>query len=423
MRVIVVGGGIHGQASAYSLIREGARVTVVEPVGPGSHGSGSGDRTRIVRAMYAEPKWARSGFDSLALWESWSTALGVRLWQRTGVLYLDSTGEDSAGLEHRASHHRAIANVRALGGEVIELDPDELARRYPAISIDGVRGAALEVGAGMGFAARATRALARASLELGATHVGEEVVELVVEGGAAVGVRLASGEALRADRVIVAAGLVGAELVESALARPGALGLRRLPHFTSYWDIPYPEGALLHVSRLPAWTELGAGLYGFPDDGESGFKAALHLPRATETPEVSDDEIELVRVAVSRRFPAMEKATLRGVYPCAYDTARGERLVAGPVPGLTNLFLLGGMSGHGYKHAPALGVAAARWALGRPLGNDMSPFAVRLAGSTNAPPPSRSEAPPSVPRSNPWWMPSSQPPRSSAPTPAEDLEG
>ena len=88
-RVIVVGGGTMGLASAWALARAGAEVTVLERFehvhARGSHGG----HTRIIRESYHEG----AGYVPLVrraarLWDELSQRTGERLLVRTGMLEL-----------------------------------------------------------------------------------------------------------------------------------------------------------------------------------------------------------------------------------------------------------------------------------------------------------------------------------------------
>jgi glycine/D-amino acid oxidase-like deaminating enzyme len=133
------------------------------------------------------------------------------------------------------------------------------------------------------------------------------------------------------------------------------------------------------MDRLPTWADLGAALYGFPDDGESGFKVAWHEPRGTAGHEgpPGEAELEALREAAAARFPALRGATVRGAYLCAYDATADEMFQIGEVPGVERLYFAGGLSGHGYKHAPSLGESLAALVAGeRPL-LDLAPYRLR----------------------------------------------
>lgn len=367
MQVAVAGGGIFGQVIGWRLALRGHQVTLVEPVGPGHAGSASGDRSRIVRALYDEPCFSEAGHASLALWSRWSEELGAPLIAPIGVIYIDRAGDAPAALAFRAWLDRGVANLRALGAVVEELTPTEARRRWPALSVDEVARVVLEPAGGFGRPALSCRAIARASLSTGRVRfVTAAVEQVVMEGGAARGLqvidRRGACSTLAADAVVIAAGYHGVRLVE-ALGGP-SLGIRRLPHWASYWDLPFPAGADLALGKLPAWADLGSALYGFPDDGESGFKMAWHEPRrdplgehGPETPGAA--ELEALRAAAEHRFPALAGAICRSVYPCAYDATEDEVFRIGPVPGQAGLYFVGGLSGHGYKHAPSLGESVA----------------------------------------------------------------
>lgn len=439
MHVVVAGGGIFGQVIAWRLALRGARVTLVEPIGPGAAGSGSGDRSRIVRALYDEPFFAEAGFLGLRLWDEWQAQLGARLVEKIGVVYL--VRRDGPGASaFRNWVAKGTAHVRALGGAIDELTPAEMSRRWQAMTTSDLESGAFEPAAGYGRPALAARTIARAAAATGlVTHVAASAVGIEETSGRVRALRVrapgASAETrVAADAVVVAAGLAGVDLVEPLCGR---LPIERLAHWTAYWDVPYPEGAALHQSVLPAWADLGAELYGFPDDGESGFKAAFHAPRpATSTRPApafprsvpppapssprsvpppgsprsvpppgsprsvpppaglpssrhslysdppadapSETELEILRERVALRFPALARAHCRGTYACAYDSTADERFQIGPVPGLLGLWFVGGMSGHGFKHAPGLGESVAASVLGEPPLLDLSPYSLRV---------------------------------------------
>lgn len=393
MRAIVVGGGIYGQVVTWRLALEGAEVTQIEAVSAGHLGSGSGDRSRIIRALYGEAPFVEAGARSLSLWRAWEEELGVSLAGWLGVLYLvraQATDGDAAFAQYVAAGKRHLA-ARGIAFE--ELEPGEIARRFPAIRIDGLAYGVIEPGAGMGASRKATRAIARAGLDTGRVgFVTGRVTELIVTGDRVSGVRVEmAGETrtFEADVVVLAAGLGGAELVRQLAGN--ALPIRKIPHFVAYFDVPHPEGALLSSPALPPFAELGSGLYGFPDDGEAGFKIAWHEPLRADSGDaprdggrdvVTDAQIEALRAAASERFPALARARCRSTYTCAYDATPDEQFQIGWVPGTQGLYFVGGMSGHGYKHAPAIGVAVAADVLGKHDARvhlDLSPWAVRLA--------------------------------------------
>jgi len=366
---VVVGGGIFGQVVAWRLALRGERVRLVEPVAPGHAGSQSGDRSRIVRALYGERRFAEAGHASLALWDEWSEELGVPLVDRLGVLYLERDADTEGDRAFAQFVTAGMSHLAALGAEAIELTPAEVVARHPAIDPRGLVRGVFEPAAGLGRASLATRTIARAALATrNVEPIRGEATRVLVRSGQASGVEIRTGQntlLAEGDRVVLAAGLTGARLVEALTGRE--LGVRPIPHFAAYWDVPLPGATRLLRDRLPVWAELGAGLYGFPDDGEAGFKVAWHEPlRSSDArAEPTSDEVEALRRVAAVRFPALEEATLRTTSRCTYDATTDERFLVGPVPDIDGLTLVAGLSGHGYKHAPAIGEALALTLLGR----------------------------------------------------------
>jgi sarcosine oxidase len=385
VNVIVIGGGIYGQVIAWSLARAKTNVTVLEPIGAGHGRSGSGDRSRIVRGMYGHARFAEAGFRSLAMWRDYQRQLGVALMDPCGVLYLErevTSPEDDAFARDLRD---GMQHLVKLGGQVEQIDPGEVSRRYPGIAHQGLRRAVLEHGAGIGRAARATRAIAAASIATGfvtmralrATAIHSDN-PLRVEGYDDFAREV---HTLTADAVVVAAGFEGVDLVAPMLDKP--LPIRRIPQYVTYWDMPSPEAEALSRG-LPAWAELGAGLYGMPDDGEAGFKIAWHEPRLGDDiarGEPTESDLERLRERGQTRFPGLARARLRATYACGYDATPDENFVIGPLPNEPRVMFVGGMSGHGYKHAPILGEAVASTLLGTAPAIDLGPYALTQFGA------------------------------------------
>jgi len=59
------------------------------------------------------------------------------------------------------------------------------------------------------------------------------------------------------------------------------------------------------------------------------------------------------------RFPALKGAPLLEARVCQYEQTPDQHFILDRHPQAQNLWLLGGGSGHGFKHGPALGEPAA----------------------------------------------------------------
>jgi len=111
---------------------------------------------------------------------------------------------------------------------------------------------------------------------------------------------------------------------------------------------------------MPAWIYLGDEVYGLPNLESRGFKIALdrHGERVdpdTQTRIVSKESTNWMRGYVARRFPALRNAPIVETRVCQYENTSNGDFLIDRHPEMKNVWLVGGGSGHGFKHGPALG--------------------------------------------------------------------
>lgn len=132
---------------------------------------------------------------------------------------------------------------------------------------------------------------------------------------------------------------------------------------------------MTHEKRLDAAAGVGIGrstpsFYGIPGNEYRGFKVAGGMDDApTFDPtngerRVSREQEEAVRRYVEFRFPAMKGAPLVESRVCQYESTPDSDFILDRHPGADHIWILGGGSGHGFKHGPALGERAAATILG-----------------------------------------------------------
>ena len=125
--VVIVGGGVHGLATAYYLGQRGVRdVAVLEKSYLGA--GGSGRNTAIIRSNYRTPEGVAFYDESVKLYEELSARLGFNvLFSQQGHLTLAHTDSAIVGL-------RVRAEVNQLGGVPSRLIwRDEIAKLVPAM--------------------------------------------------------------------------------------------------------------------------------------------------------------------------------------------------------------------------------------------------------------------------------------------------
>lgn len=335
---LVVGGGIFGSALADRLTTDGWEVTLVDTFEPGDPRSESGGETRMLRYSHgADRFYTELSYKSLALWRE----LGAGVLVEAGAVWL---AHDEAGWESKSE-----ATLRAAGIPVERLTPEETRALFPSLNVDDVAFGVLETEGGVlraGDGVRALVARARAG--------GLQVVQAAATpAGAAVA--LADDRRLEADHVIWACG--------AWLGRvfPGLVELRITRQDVCLFDVP-SEWA---TPGVPGWLDFDSSFYGHGLIEPHGMKvsndregAEIDLDPRPER--ASDASMARSSEYLARRFPALAGSSIRSAPVCHYSlTADGGFLFARH-PEYERVWLLGGGSGHGYKHGPAMaeGVAA-----------------------------------------------------------------
>jgi sarcosine oxidase len=369
VNVLIVGAGTFGASLAWWLARAGEHVTLVDQFEPGDRRATSGGETRLIRCSHGgDADYTSMARRARTLWRELESESREDLLVECGVVWF-AHGED--GWE--ATSERTMA---AQGIPVSRLDPAEAAGLYPSFRGDDLAFALLEPEAGVLRAQRAVRALAAQAAAHGARMIRGRARP---EGTAAV---LEDGTRLEADVVVWACGpwlspLFG-DLVALSVTRQELLFLDGGPGW--------------RAGGTPAWVDYDRAMYGTADIDGLGFKAAYDaegppLDPDAELPATHTTE-PAVRAYLHDRFPALATAPLVEARTCRYELSPDSRFIAGPHPEHPTVWLVGGGSGHGFKHGPAMAerLAAAlvagaplpaRFALGdRPLARSL-----RTAGS------------------------------------------
>ena len=333
MEVVIVGAGTFGASLAWWLARAGERVTLVDQFEPGDRRASSGGETRLMRCSHGDDvEYTRLARRARGLWRELEDESGDALLVECGVVWF-AHREDGWEAESQRT-------LTAEGIPVQRLDPTAAAALYPSFRGDDLAFALLEPEAGVLRAQRAVRALAAQAVARGANLVRARARP---EGGE---VMLEDSTRLGGDVVVWACGgwlahLFG-ELVSLTTTRQELLFLEGGPG----WD------------RAPAWVDYDRAMYGTGDVDALGFKAAYDA----EGPPLGPDEDltdtattePRVRAYMGARFPALEHARLVGARSCRYELTPDSHFIAAPHPAHPDVWLVGGGSGHGFKHGPAM---------------------------------------------------------------------
>ena len=353
--VAVIGAGVFGAWTAHHLLRSGHRVTLVDAHGPGNALASSGGESRLTRAAYGKDAiYTRMALDSLPQWKELSAIAGLPIFVATGVLFFFPTLEPY--LDESVAAHRQLGLPSEL------LTPPEMARRFPMIDFAGVKAGLYEPGFGALMARRSVQTLVERFVRDGGTHVrGAVLPPSAGASGRLDAVALASGERIAADQFVFA---LGPWLPK---AFPDLLGRRIVATRQEVFFFAPPAGDRRFTPEaMPSWADFNGGdiFYGFPDLENRGVKFAQDAHGAVVDPDTQDrrpSEAALAEIIAfrDRRFPLLRNAALTEARVCQYENSSNGDFLIDFHPRLKNLLLVGGGSGHGFKHGPEVGRHAA----------------------------------------------------------------
>jgi sarcosine oxidase len=353
LRVAVVGAGAFGGWTALHLHRAGADVTLLDAWGPGNARASSGGETRVIRTIYGPTRrYVEMASRALTLWREWDRASGGQFYRTTGVLWM--TGANDSYVT------QSLPFLRDAKLEYEQLRPAAAAKRWPQVSFEGITNVIYERDGGYLLARHGCDAVARELVRLGGEYRQIAVASVSLDARRP-NVALSDGTRLHADRYVFACGPWLGRLF------PDAVGARVTATRQEVFYLGTPAGDERFIDpHLPVWVDLSDRfVYGIPGNLHRGFKIADDTRGPVFDPTDGDRNptpagARAARSFVSRRFPALKEAPVLGAEVCQYENSPDGHFIIDRHPGLPDLWIAGGGSGHGYKMGPAIGEMLAR---------------------------------------------------------------
>jgi sarcosine oxidase len=363
---IVVGLGAVGSAVAFQLARHGKSVLGIDQFSPPHAFGSSHGETRIARQAVGEgEQYTQLSLRSFELWRQIENDVGEQLLVTTGGLIIGDKDRSGA---HHGSRNFLQATISASEKHGIRhdvLNAAEIRKRFPQFNVGDNDVAYYEYEAGFLRPEACVKANLTLATRYGATIRTNERVESFKEVNGMVAVKTDNAE-YAAERLIVSAGAWLPAMLDHRLAH-----LFSACRQVMYWFAPrasidqfLPGAFPIFIWRLAAEEQ---GMYGFPaiDGPRGGVKIATSQYRTTTTPDqidraVSREEVQLMYERyVKPYFPGLEETCVRTA-ACLYTVTPDFNFVIDQHPSYPSVLVASACSGHGFKHAAAIGEALAQ---------------------------------------------------------------
>lgn len=346
----VIGAGVFGTWTARYLRDTGASVALIDAYGPANSRASSGGETRVIRMGYGPDElYTEWAVRSLPVWQDFQRRTGLEVFHRTGVLWL--------GTERDSYTDAAWQVMSRMGVKCERLNQAEVRTRYPQLRFDDVTWALLEPESGLLMARRGVQAVVADAMRNGVEYIQAAVAPPSATTARLPELKLSTGRTLQAGHFIFACGPWLPKVF------PQLLGGRIFPTRQEIFFLGPPAGSTnFRPPKMPVWLHHNHPdiPYSLPDVDGRGFKLAFDRHGESFDPDsdsrvVSPESVAHLRTFLRRHIPELAGAPVVETRVCQYENTSNGDFLIDRHPEMENVWLVGGGSGHGFKHGPALG--------------------------------------------------------------------
>lgn len=362
--VIIVGGGVVGNAAAYYLAKRGVEVIVLEGSDSIGHGGSSrnGGGVRQSGRDVRELPYAIYGIKNI--WPTLSEELGVDVeYVRKGNLRLGLNEDHIKILEG------LTANAQGLGLDVTMVSAEEVKDICPHLS-DQVVGASWCPTDGHANPMKTTLAYFKRARELGVTFIsGAKVTAIKKIRGKARQVVVEDGTIFEGEHIILAAGYESRFVADSV-----GINIPMYPYFGSA-IVTEAQPKLFDIMLGVATAEI----YGHQcTHGSFVFGSGTGL-EPTKKPDMDDLKLMSLEGSANCRgimkyVPKLKDAKIVRTWGGWMDMTPDGVPVISPVEEVPGLIIACGMCGHGFGTAPAVGYMLSQMVVGEKTVCDLTPL-------------------------------------------------
>jgi len=338
---------------------------VVERGSLASGASGKGSAIVNIGIWHASKPLVKMLIESIETYNNFSERIGGNSgFVQSGWIGL--SGPD------RETQIRKISEIeRGLGADTRILPIEEINRLVPGLFTDDLQMAVYESRSGYADTLETTTSFADQAANLGAKILTEtEVSKIRVENGRATGVETDKGP-INARKVVVAANVWAPKLLHDIGVEIPITPVRKQ---VCTFKLPKRHG---RIQR--AIDDFVGDLYMRPE-GDYTLAGEIETPGTPTDLQnfpagFENDIASRLAKKLRHRYPAMSAAINRGGYSGPYDVSPDGHPILDMVPGIKDMYMAVGFSGHGFRFSPVTGRLMAEFIMnGKTDGVDIREF-------------------------------------------------
>jgi glycine/D-amino acid oxidase-like deaminating enzyme len=313
----------------------------------------------VLRGCYGpDQPYTKLAARARELWKDYQRHCQQTFFFPIGVLWMAGDPDDF--------ERGSLPLLKDAGIPFEQLSPADMSRLWPQINFEQVRWGIFEPQSGYLLTRASVQAVVCQFVAEGGEYRDATAVLPAAQGGPSLeenwsSLPLTDNSTLSADRYVFACGPWLGGLF------PQSVG----PHFKStrqdvFFFGPPAGDVRYHEGNIPVWADhSGHFMYGIPGNQRRGFKMADDTRGPEFDPTSGERMVDTARLAEARRylafrFPGMKDAPLVESRVCQYEDTSDHNFIIDRHPVNQNVWIVGGGSGHGFKHGPAVGEMVAR---------------------------------------------------------------
>lgn len=357
-RIVVVGAGSTGASVAYHIARKlgtGENVVIVDRYGIAAGMTSLS--TAIVRTHYSNEIVADMALYSMRVLENFQP-IGHSGFTKTGMMFLFSK-------EYRSEVQQKIQMLKNLGIKEEFIEVDEAKKRFPNVDFDGIDFVVYEPESGYADPVSTAAGYARKAIELGVTFLKDSVSKIKCSENSGE-LLMESGRKIKFDKCVLCTNVWTNSLLEQSEC--DTLPLKVTLHPVVVYNRPEnyrgAQPIVDDIVQLAYFKPEGIGLLsGGADDPRMDNQS---VDPNSSYGDVPFEYIQEYTEKVVRRIPLMKEGSFRYAYYGMYDVSPDEHPIIDELEslGLKRVYCCVGLSGHGFKLSPALGLITSEMVLG-----------------------------------------------------------